>query len=152
MVKACCCIHTVHKAAAPMTKGTCLCNSTYSIYESDRQRLLQTVCSVLRMDSDSPTQSLPFPCTLSHLPPSSLPNEGVTTMTKDSPQNETQHQAEKSGRIQFRPKTNILQSIALYRFHLLVFHQFLRLARRGLQNIRNMRRERSEDGERVGVG
>lgn len=67
---------------------------------------------------------LPFPCAPSHLPSSSLPNKGVTKMTKDSPQNEMQHQAEKNTRIQFHPKTNILWSIALYRFYLLVFHQF----------------------------
>lgn len=63
---------------------------------------------------------LPFPCTPSHLPSSSLPNKGVTKMTKDSPQNKMQHQTEKSTRIQFHPKTNILRSIALHRFHLLV--------------------------------
>lgn len=93
---------------------------------------------------------LPFPCTPSHLPSSCLPNKGVTKMTKDSPQNEMQHQAEKSTRIQFHPKTNILQSIALYRFYLLVFHQFSEtqsISRREVQNIRNMRREKGEDGE-----
>jgi len=45
-------------------------------------------------------------------------------MTKDSLQNEMQHQAEKSTRIQFHPKTNILKSIALYRWRRLVFHHF----------------------------
>lgn len=43
---------------AAMKKCICLCNSAYSICEPDRQSLLQTVCSALLMDSDSPTQSL----------------------------------------------------------------------------------------------
>lgn len=74
---------------------------------------------------------LTFPCTPSHLPSSSLPNKGVTKMTKDSPQNEMQHQAENNTRIQFHPKTNILQSIALYRSYLSVFHPFWRLKASG---------------------
>lgn len=50
----------------------------------------------------------PFPCTPSHLPFSSLPDKGVTKMTKDSLQNGMQHQAMKSTQIQFYPQTNII--------------------------------------------
>lgn len=128
--EACCGVHTMH-IPAPMKKDMCLCNSAYSIVyasqtdnASSRLFAMPSLWTVTHQLNLSP---LPFPCTPSHLPSSSLPNKGVTKMTKDSPHNEMQLQAEKSTRIQFHPKTNILRSIALHRFYLLVFHQFGRL-------------------------
>lgn len=106
-----CGIHTVRIPAA-MAKGVCLCNSVYStVYASQTDNAhsrLFAVPSLWTVTHQLNLSPLPFPSTPSHLPSSSLPNKGVTKMTKDSPQNEMQHQAEKSTRIQFYPKTNIL--------------------------------------------
>lgn len=108
--EACCGLHAEHIPAA-VKKKACVYATTHTVYASQTDNAcsrLFAVPSLWTVTHQLNLSPLPFPCASSHLPSPSLPNKGVTKMTKDSTQNKMRHEAQKSTRIQFHIKTNII--------------------------------------------